>query len=96
MIKSFKHKGLKELWERGRTGRIDSRPAVQARLLAYMERLNVVCNEEELQGIGKGVHKLQGRGDNHGDWAVWVTGNYRLTFDFDGQDAHILNYEDYH
>ena len=31
-----------------------------------------------------------------GHWAVWVNGNWRLTFDFDGEDAVLVDYRDYH
>ncbi|WP_444928319.1 type II toxin-antitoxin system RelE/ParE family toxin (plasmid) [Microbulbifer sp. TRSA002] len=97
MIKSFNHKGLQDLWEKGHSRKIDSRPAIQSKLRAIMETLDSVESERELDNIGKGVHRLKGREkDNKGDWAVYVTGNYRLTFNFDGTDAHILDYEDYH
>ena len=29
-------------------------------------------------------------------WAVTVNGNWRLTFSFEGQDAHLVDYQDYH
>jgi proteic killer suppression protein len=29
-------------------------------------------------------------------WSVWVNGNWRLTFEFDGGQADLLDYEDYH
>lgn len=29
-------------------------------------------------------------------WAVTVNGNWRLTFYFEGQDAHLVDYQDYH
>ncbi len=28
--------------------------------------------------------------------SVWVNGNWRLTFRFDGQDAILVDYQDYH
>jgi proteic killer suppression protein len=31
-----------------------------------------------------------------GHHAIWVTGNWRVTFDFDGTDFHLLDYLDYH
>ncbi|MEX2964245.1 type II toxin-antitoxin system RelE/ParE family toxin [Microbulbifer sp. TYP-18] len=97
MIKSFKNKGLEELFNHGRSSRIDARPAIQKKMRAIMHAINSSTNTEELRNAGKGVHPLKGRkGKNFGDWAVWVTGNYRITFNFDGTDAHILDYEDYH
>ena len=31
-----------------------------------------------------------------GYWAVWVDENYRLTFTFEGKDAVLIDYQDYH
>jgi proteic killer suppression protein len=32
--------------------------------------------------------------ENH--WAVSVSGNWRLTFRFEGEDAILVDYQDYH
>ena len=41
--------------------------------------------------------KLHGlKGDLKGHWAVWVGGNWRITFTFDGKDAILVDYQDYH
>jgi len=34
--------------------------------------------------------------DLTGHWAVWVSGNWRLTFVFEGEDAVLVDYQDYH
>jgi len=39
------------------------------------------------------LHGLQGK-EKH--WSIWVNGNWRLTFTFDGEDAILVNYQDYH
>ena len=31
-----------------------------------------------------------------GHWAVQVSGNWRLTFAFEGEDAILIDYQDYH
>jgi len=31
-----------------------------------------------------------------GRWSVWVNGNWRMTFEFEGEDAILVDYEDYH
>jgi proteic killer suppression protein len=36
------------------------------------------------------------KGDLAGHWSVWVNGNWRMTFTFDGIDATIVDYQDYH
>ena len=33
--------------------------------------------------------------DREGDWAVWVTGNWRITFRFLGEDVVDVGLEDY-
>jgi len=43
---------------------------------------------------GLRLHPL--RGDKKGVWSVSVSGNWRVTFRFNGRDAEIVNYEDYH
>lgn len=43
---------------------------------------------------GWGLHKLTG--DLKGQWAVKVSGNWRLTFAFDKGDAVLVDYQDYH
>jgi len=40
------------------------------------------------------LHSL--RGDSAGRWAVEVSGNWRLTFAFEGEDAILVDYQDYH
>ena len=43
---------------------------------------------------GWNLHPL--KGDLKGHWSVKVTGNWRLTFTFDGEDAVLVDYLDYH
>jgi proteic killer suppression protein len=43
---------------------------------------------------GWGLHLLEG--DRRGVWSVKVSGNWRMTFRFDGGDAYDVNLEDYH
>lgn len=40
------------------------------------------------------LHPLAGQLEDH--WAVWVSGNWRLTFQFKGEDAILADYQDYH
>lgn len=40
------------------------------------------------------LHALSGDLRDH--WAVWVNGNWRLTFTFEGENAILLDYQDYH
>lgn len=43
---------------------------------------------------GLGLHEL--KGDRKGTWAVKVSGNWRITFEFVAKDADGVDYEDYH
>ena len=40
------------------------------------------------------LHPLKGHSAGH--WSVWVDENWRLTFAFDGTDAVLVDYQDYH
>jgi proteic killer suppression protein len=40
------------------------------------------------------LHPL--KGGERGRWSIWVNGNWRLTFEFNDGDVHIVDYEDYH
>ena len=42
------------------------------------------------------MHLHQLKGANRGTWPVRVSGNWRITFRFEGPDAFDVNYEDYH
>ncbi len=92
MIKSFRHKGLKEYWETGNTKWI---PAQLAKKID--SRLAVIDDAKEIEDInypGFDLHEL--KGDRKGTWAVKVSGNWRITFKFIDGDAYEVNLEDYH
>lgn len=93
MIKTFQHKGLKAFFE---TGSMAGIQAVHAqRLAAMLRRLNEVSNPTGMNVPGWGLHPLQGR-ELKGHFSVKVSGNWRITFKFDGTDAVLVNYQDYH
>ena len=92
MIKSFRHKGLKRFFETGRTAGIQARHAKRLRL--QLAALDTAMTIEDMLIPGYRLHPLKGR--FRGRWAIWVSGNWRLTFEFAGGDAYLLDYEDYH
>ena len=49
---------------------------------------------EDLDIPGFKLHGLKGQ--LQGLWSIWVSGNWRITFEFRDGDAFILDYEDYH
>lgn len=91
MIKTFRHKGLKVLFERGRTSKIKQQ--VQGKCLRRLDALDAAEYPEEMNIQGFKFHTLNG---NPKRYSVWVTGNYRITFGWDGKDAEKVDYEDYH
>jgi len=56
--------------------------------------LDTALTIKDLDIPGYKLHQLKGRTKNR--WSIWVSGNWRLTFEFVNGDIHILNYEDYH
>jgi proteic killer suppression protein len=56
--------------------------------------LNAATSPLDVNLPGLGLHELQG--PRKGAWAVKVSGNWRVTFEFVGKDAERVDYEDYH
>lgn len=88
MIKSFKHKGLRRFYETGSTRGIQVKHAKRLRM--QLAALDTATEVSDLDIPGYGLHELKGR------WAVTVSGNWRLTFEFSDGNAYLLDYEDYH
>jgi len=64
----------------------------QASLQLYA--LDAAKSSADLDTPGWRLHRL--KGDLKGHWSVQVNGNWRLTFKFDGEDAILVDYQDYH
>ncbi len=92
VIRSFKHKGLAKFFETGSKAGIQSAHAERLRLI--LGRLNAAVKAEDMGLPGLRLHPL--RGERKGTWAVWVSGNWRVTFRFVGADVEVVDYEDYH
>jgi len=92
MILSFKHKGLEQFFRTGRKSGIQAKHSKQLQLI--LGRLNASVAPEDMSLPGLYLHQLSGaRADI---WSVRVSGNWRITFRFNGEHAEIVNYEDYH
>ena len=65
------------------------------RLSAMLRRLNKTTNAQGMNLPGWGLHPLKGR-ELKDHFSVWVNGNWRMTFTFDGTDAVLVDYQDYH
>ena len=59
-----------------------------------LDRLDAVSRPDDMNLPGYKFHALVG--DRKGAYAVMVTGNWRITFRFDGEDAIDVYLEDYH
>lgn len=92
MIKSFNHKGLQSFFE---TGSKKGIPADQAKKIQLrLNTIDVATLIEDIDVTGWDLHEL--KGDRAGTWAIKVTGNYRITFQFINSDAYQVDLEDYH
>jgi toxin HigB-1 len=92
MLKSFKSKGLAELWARGRTKAIDAR--LHRRILLRLDRLDAAELPEEMNVPGFDFHAL--KGFNPTRYAVHVNGPWCLTFEFEDGNACRVDLEQYH
>ena len=92
MIQSFRHKGLGRFFSEGVKSGI--RPEHAKRLRLILGRLNASVSVKDMDLPGLQLHQL--KGDRKGTWAVSVSGNWRVTFRFQGRDATDVDYEDYH
>lgn len=93
MIKTFQHKGLKVFFETGSMAGIQAAHALK--LGAMLRRLNEASDPQGMNLPGWRLHALKGKA-LQGHFSVWVNGNWRLTFRFDGSDAILVDYQDYH
>jgi proteic killer suppression protein len=92
MIKTFKHKGLKRFYETGSTRGIQAKHAKRLRM--QLAALDTALDITDLDIPGYDLHEL--KGDRKGVWAISVSGNWRLIFEFIDGNAYQLDYEDYH
>lgn len=92
MIRSFRSKSLQRYWMKGETKGL---PAGQIdRLNLRLSALDEAVKPEQMDVPGWRFHKLAGK--LKGRFSIWVTGNWRLTFGWDGTDAIDVDHEDYH
>ena len=91
-IKTFRHKGLERFFSAGSRAGVQARHARRLRLI--LGRLSVATLPDDMRLPGLDLHEL--RGDRRGTWAVTVSGNWRVTFAFEGRDVTRVDYEDYH
>ena len=92
MIRSFKHKGLERFFLTG--AKVGIRPEQAMRLRLVLAQLHAAATPEDMALPGLRLHQL--KGDRRDAWSTTISGNWRVTFSFDGKDAVDVDYEDYH
>ena len=92
VILRFRHAGLKRLFEKGDARRIS--PDLVPKVERVLARLDEATEPDGMNLPGFRLHPL--RGDLAGNWAVSVSGNWRIVFRFDGRDVTDVNLVDYH
>ena len=92
MIKSFRHKGLKRLYETGIASGVQTAHANRLRM--QLTALDTAQNIDDMDIPGFKLHTLKGKLKGH--WSISVSGNWRITFEFREGNAFVLDYEDYH
>lgn len=92
MVKSFRHKGLRTLFESGSTAGVQ--PTHAKRLRMQLAALDTALTVEDVDLPGWRLHPL--KGEMAGRWSISVNGNWRVTFEFRDGNAYVLDDEDYH
>ena len=91
MILKFRNKGLEELFVTESTAKINK--VHHERIVDLLDILACATAPKDLAGVAK-FHQL--KGDRKGTWSMHVSGNWVLTFRFDGQNITDVDFEDYH
>jgi proteic killer suppression protein len=92
MIESFRHSGLELFFTTGSKAGIQPKHA--ARLRLQLGQLDAATMPSDMDRPGWRFHPLKGGLAGH--FAVWVDASWRLTFAFEGGNAVLVDYQDYH
>lgn len=91
MIRNFRHKGLAELFERGRSRRV--RHDLQARCLRRLEVMDQAESLADLNVPGFNLHRLHGSPERY---SIHVNGPWRITFEWMHDEVAQVDLEQYH
>lgn len=92
MIRSFRSKALQRFSDKGDVSKLSVQN--HARVRRILSLLDAASAPEQMNIPGFNFHGLVGQ--DAGRYSVWVSGNWRITFAFEGQDAVLIDLEDYH
>jgi toxin HigB-1 len=91
VIKSFKHKGLSELWATGKSRKVSA--SLVQRCLRRLDALDRAVRPEDLNVPGFDFHLLRGKPQRY---TIHVNGPWCITFEWDRNDAVRVDLEQYH
>jgi proteic killer suppression protein len=91
MIESFRHKGLKELFETGKSAMVP--PALRQRCSDRLEVLDAATDLSDLNLPGYNLHPLHTAPVRH---SIHVNGPWRITFEWNAPKASRVDLEQYH
>jgi proteic killer suppression protein len=92
MVRTFRHKGLRQLFEAGGSGAVAS--DLTRRLSRQLDYLNRAASPHDMDLPGYRLHEL--KDEQKGAWGIAVSGSWRLTFTFEGGDTFDVDLEAYH
>ena len=92
MLKSFKHKGLAELFNTGNPRKVQAKHEKRLKLILTM--LNAATHAGQMNAPALRMHPLKGKPT--GRYAVWVDENFRVIYRFEAGHAVEVDYGDYH
>jgi toxin HigB-1 len=92
VIRTWRHRGLKELFETGKTAAIDSRYHQRLNVrLDFLDKAEILA---EMRMPGWNLHPL--KRDQAGRHAIAISGPWRITFEFKDKNAYLVDFEQYH
>jgi proteic killer suppression protein len=92
MIRTFKHKGLRELFEGNRTRHVEQQ--YQKRCKEILDAVNAAASLRDLNNPGYRLHNLAPT--RPATWTIRAYGAWRITFVFNQGDAYDVDLEQYH
>jgi len=92
VIRPFRHAGLERFFTTGSKAGIQ--PAHADKLEVQLTALDDAHQPLDMNLHGWNLHPLKGQLAGH--WSVKVNANWRITFRFEGEDAVLVDYQDYH
>ncbi|MEG4092932.1 type II toxin-antitoxin system RelE/ParE family toxin [Microcoleus sp. Pol12B4] len=92
MIQTFKNKALERLLREGNTKGIPKE--LEKRTRTRLEVIDTAIIIDDIRIPGYDLHEL--KGDRQGTWSIKVSGNWRITFTFQDNNAYDIDLEDYH